>query len=272
MNILKLKKVVFVMVMILSGAVMAYGDAPENPGVPGGDIVIDIEEEKRLATIDANSEGVFMNSIGLKANRVAMEDLDELLPPIPQNITKPLVLTFCPNPDRLLWGDCPTYKVGGVGPAGGWVFSVSEGGIHGLEVAPEDQGDFEWGCQDIAFDGVTGTAIGTGAANTKLLAESDCVGKYSYSGEIAARVSNNYEINGFDDWYLPSRDELDLMSQNLKEKGLGGFDDGNYWSSSSYIIARSPNEFAWTQYFGSGQSSHGLSRFGEATVRSIRSF
>ncbi|TXK92975.1 hypothetical protein BMR02_15955 [Methylococcaceae bacterium HT1] len=112
--------------------------------------------------------------------------------------------------------------------------------------------------------------MGSGAANTKIISESNCVGRYSYSGEIAARVSNNYELNGFDDWYLPSRDELYLMNKNLNAKGLGGFKGRSYWSSSNYTISSRPDAFAWIQSFGGG--NYGVSRFSELSVRSIRSF
>ena len=39
-------------------------------------------------------------------------------------------------------------------------------------------------------------------------------------------------INGFTDWRLPDRDELSFMYLNLKQKGLGGFGNDTYWSST----------------------------------------
>lgn len=93
----------------------------------------------------------------------------------------------------------------------------------------------------------TETAIGTGKSNTeKLVAFMDINGKaYSnYSGtltaEYAAKKCLDYSYGGYDDWFLPSKDEVNLMYQNLHEKGLGSFkvhqsnsaDYYNYWSSS----------------------------------------
>lgn len=253
---------------------MAYGNTPGNPdlpvppGVPGGGVVIDIEEEKRLATIKVNSEGVLMNSIGLKANRVAMVGLGEFLPPIPQNRTEPLVLTLCPNPGGLQWGDCLTYKVGEVGPAGGWVFSVSEGGLHGLEAAPVDLPQAEWGCYDVNITGAGSSAVGDGQKNTTAILEAGCVGEYTYSTEIAARLADSYELKGFNDWYLPSEDEIGLMYTNLEVNGLGNFVTyGSYRSSTdggSRIFSREKS-FSTGQNFGLGRNS-------ESNVRPVRSF
>jgi hypothetical protein len=39
-------------------------------------------------------------------------------------------------------------------------------------------------------------------------------------------------VNGFDDWFLPSRDELNVMWGVLHRKGLGTFKSEWYWSST----------------------------------------
>jgi hypothetical protein len=49
---------------------------------------------------------------------------------------------------------------------------------------------------------------------------------------MAAQLCAAFEAGGFKDWFLPSKDELDLMYKNLKPKGLGSFKQSWYWSSS----------------------------------------
>ncbi|TXK96426.1 hypothetical protein BMR02_11515 [Methylococcaceae bacterium HT1] len=265
MNVLKLKKVVCVMGMVLSGPVMAYGVPPVSPG---GDLVLDIEEERRLVAIEFNTEGVFTNSRGLEVNRVALEGLNEILPPIPENRTEPLALTFCSNTDEIQWGDCPTYELGGRGPAGGWVFYVSDSGMRGIEAAPVDLPKSEWGCYNIKIEGAESNAVGDGQKNTKAILDAGCVGKYTDSTEIAARLVNSYELNGFNDWYLPSEDELGLMYFKLKEKGLGNFVTyGSYRSSTD----GGSNIYSRERAFSSGQT-FGLGRNSRAHVRAVRSF
>jgi hypothetical protein len=73
---------------------------------------------------------------------------------------------------------------------------------------------------------VTGTAIGTGAANTAAL--------YAELGADSPVINNvvNYVAYGFSDWYLPSIDELSALSANANIIGLYPY--YNYFSSSLY--------------------------------------
>jgi len=50
----------------------------------------------------------------------------------------------------------------------------------------------------------------------------------------AVRLCDNYEINSYNDWFLPSRDELNFMYGNLHMKGLGNFRLEQYWSSTGW--------------------------------------
>ena len=124
----------------------------------------------------------------------------------------------------------------------------------------------------------TGTAIGTGKTNTQLLVNAMGAETYSSSSgstktaKYAAKLCDDltYTINGvtYDDWFLPSKDELNLMYTQLKTNGLGGFADNYYWSSSEdYSNAGN----AWRQTFYNGHQSSG-SRYYNYRVRPVRAF
>lgn len=146
-----------------------------------------------------------------------------------------------------------TYKIGETGPAGGLVFydkgSFSNGWQY-LEAAPaEKEFTAEWGANQKNVPGTYGD-IGTGKDNTKLIVER--LQKLKETGK-AAQMCTQLNINGFTDWFLPSIKELELMQANLKKKGLGGFANGPYWSST---LANNQPYHAWTHFFGfSGQGS-----------------
>lgn len=62
----------------------------------------------------------------------------------------------------------------------------------------------------------------------------------------AAAVCRDATHGGYIDWFLPSKDELNLM---CGQKGVvGGFASDFYWSSSEEYYAC----VAWGQYFGDG--------------------
>lgn len=69
----------------------------------------------------------------------------------------------------------------------------------GLIAAPFDQSvGAEWGCSYTIIGG-TSTNIGTGQANTTVI-DNNCS-----QANIAARFCHNLVLNGYNDWFLPSR-------------------------------------------------------------------
>ena len=56
--------------------------------------------------------------------------------------------------------------VGDTGPAGGIVIYVDATAKHGMEAAPVDLENAQWGCYGTILDGADGVAIGTGVQNT----------------------------------------------------------------------------------------------------------
>jgi len=109
---------------------------------------------------------------------------------------------------------------------GGIIFYVDGSGVHGLIAAASDQSTgIAWGSIGVVT-GATGTAVGTGQANTTAI-----VNKYG-AGSYAAKLCDDLVLNSYSDWFLPSEGELQLMGTNLKQQGLGGFSDESYWSST----------------------------------------
>ncbi|MDR2510215.1 MAG: DUF1566 domain-containing protein, partial [Spirochaetaceae bacterium] len=158
----------------------------------------------------------------------------------------------------------PDYMPGDTGPAGGIIiFSKPRAAENWryIEVSPVDlPGTYPWG---MFQDGVgvipnikTKLALGDGIKNTEMLLaalpqpETD-----PETGEItkevplfAATACDNFELNGFSDWFLPSREELDLAYRIIAEKGNGNFSDTSYWTSS-----QSTATTAWYQRFFDGR-------------------
>jgi len=143
--------------------------------------------------------------------------------------------------------------------AGGLVF-YTYGGGHGLVCAESDQSaGAEWGCLETLIGG-TSTDLYTGAANTEAI-----VAGCTEPG-IAAKLCYDLSLNGYDDWFLPSKDELWLMYTNLRTQDLGGFASATYWSSSE-----NDSNVAFGQFFGLGDQ-HLASKNSTYRVRAVREF
>lgn len=153
----------------------------------------------------------------------------------------------------------PVYEVGQREPAGGIVFISFSSGTEGYEVAPVDQGSAVWGCAGTPISGADGTDSYSGSTNTAdILA--DCA-----TADIAARLADNYSLNGFDDWFLPSKDLLNELYLLRDKAGAGPF---IYWSSSEV-----DDNTAWAQSFIKGsQLDTPSNKFGALRVLAVRYF
>jgi len=151
---------------------------------------------------------------------------------------------------NILKNEVKEIVIGKKGPAGGIIFydkgSYSDGWQY-LEAAPVSSEciNKEWGSYDTLIGG-TGTGIGTGQSNTTKIVTS--LNSHSET-DCAAQLCAALVYGGYNDWFLPSKDELNLMYTNLKAFGGEGFvgSYGYYWSSSEASASR-----AWGQYVGSG--------------------
>ena len=121
------------------------------------------------------------------------------------------------------------------------------------------------------------TALGTGKENTRKLIEA--MGDETYmafdpSGDYAARICDLYsvEVNGvtYDDWFLPSSDEVYQIYKNLVCAGLGGFSKSQIlWTSSE-----NPDDAAnaYSRRFTDGAQDGSKVRGTPYAVRPIRAY
>jgi hypothetical protein len=200
-----------------------------------------------------------INALQAQLNAIA-------LPPLPTGQFQ-VSLTRCGNSNTLQWESCH-YATGDTGPAGGIVFYVTDGGMHGLEVAPVDQGFAPWGCNGTAITGADSHTVGSGAQNTR-----DILAGCNEAG-IAAKIADDYTLNGYSDWFLPSIDELTFMWANIglgaapPLTNAGGFDTSTSWSSSEFSSVS-----GWVQRFDqSGGTSGSPFKLNSFKVRAIRAF
>ena len=179
----------------------------------------------------------------------------------------------------ILYANWKVPGVGDIGPSGGYIFydkgSYSDGWRY-LEAAPagwsggtEDPYK-EWGGYGTTLGGI-GTAIGTGKSNTdKIVSKFGNAEPDEKKTDYAAKLCSDLKVTKdgvvYDDWFLPSKDELNQMYRNLDKSNLGGFSDNNYWSSSE-----NDANYAWSQYiyFGVQDTNN---RYIYNRVRAVRAF
>ena len=135
---------------------------------------------------------------------------------------------------------------------------------HGLIAATADQSTgIQYGSNVVT--GATGIAIGTGQANTTAIVTIQGAGSY------AAQLCNDLTEGGYDDWFLPSKDELDKLYTN--RVAIGDFVDDltedEYWSSSESNV--DSKWYAWCQHFDAGLQAT-YSKPDMLRVRAVRAF
>lgn len=160
--------------------------------------------------------------------------------------------------------------IGEPGPGGGIVFydaGAPEPWGKYLEVAPEGWAGtgpdpaFVWcpaGQPGYAKRLNTGVGIGSGAPNTARIVGSCGI-------DTAAGAATTYRGGGQDDWFLPSKDELDAIRQTV-----GPIDMVRFWTSSQ---DRKSRERAWQQFFATGiQTAVAKDLAGPVRIRPVRAF
>jgi len=162
-------------------------------------------------------------------------------------------------------GNVNTCFVGNTGPGGGIVFYVKEANATGsryLEAAPNT---WKGGVQDPTMkwwnaqvNVATQLGIGTGSANTTAIIA------LSATADRAATAARAYRGGGLNNWFLPSRDELNQLY--LQRTVVGVFGTYFYWSSSQWDL-----NYAWVQAFSSSTQSIN-NKYDILYVRPVRAF
>ncbi len=140
---------------------------------------------------------------------------------------------------------------------------------HGLIAASNDQSTgAPWGCGETEVDplifpgtlisGADGIAIGSGVQNTI-----DIINGCSTAG-IAARICSDLVLNGYSDWYLPSKGELNQL--RLNQNAIGGLPGVRYWTSTECS-----SDFGWNLRIFDGWEDCS-NKNNTWHVRAIRSF
>jgi hypothetical protein len=100
---------------------------------------------------------------------------------------------------------------------------------HGLIASPTDlSSGIRWDNDTATQTGVYAYELGMGRINTEsiVLIQGD--------GDYAAKLCSDFELNGYDDWFLPSYDELTILYKN--RNAVGCSNTSAYWSSSEFTM------------------------------------
>ncbi|MCB9283439.1 MAG: hypothetical protein H6563_05135 [Lewinellaceae bacterium] len=146
---------------------------------------------------------------------------------------------------------------------GGLIFYVDDTAnpVTGLVALPGDLTyPWAWGCT--GSSPATGVLVGDGAGNTTTILPCS----------VAAQKADLVNYQGYNDWFLPSRNEFNAMAINLFQLGYGNFKNGNngqaYWTSSNF-----DNDKAYIKVFnGSNQYTTTNPKANAVWVRPIRAF
>jgi hypothetical protein len=176
------------------------------------------------------------------------------------------------------------YNIGDEGPGGGIVFYYSEEGFdvyepdgsvkrcNYLEVSKTEVAHVSW-CSRKARSSCcsinTNEGVGFGKMNTYKIINGKHSGGVVSSTNCAAKVCVEYSTTQTSkgDWFLPSKDELNLLYKNLGTRIIATASESWHWSSSQHS-----HNGEWGQRFGDGYQGTSYHELYTLSVRAIRAF
>ena len=172
-----------------------------------------------------------------------------------------------------------TYKIGDAGPGGGIVFYVSKEGFrvydgkggeqvcHYLEMSKNTSGESRW-FPEYSNIGATQKGLGYGKSNTYKILNVSTSNRLTEEKCAAYRCSKySTSSTKAGEWWLPSKDELNLVYQSQKDAVLASCTDKWHCSSSE-----SGCNYAWLKYFGDGYQVDSHKDDTKDSVRAVRAF
>jgi hypothetical protein len=149
---------------------------------------------------------------------------------------------------------------------GGIIFYLDASGCHGLACTPKDRSSgIRWYGGTYTNTYAYGNGIGAGAGNES--------GVLMQGGSgYATLLYYGILMYGYNDWYVPSRYELNLMYMNIGQGNslglgnIGGFNASEYWSSTERY-----DKAVWIVNFSNGKI-YGELKSRTFRARGVRSF
>lgn len=150
---------------------------------------------------------------------------------------------------------------------GGFIFDVNnEDGSMIVATDYSQIGSVAWG--DV-FSLDTNTEIGSGDSNTQMIVDGNqndnsADGFEFGSDDYAFKIVSDLEYNDNNDWFIPSRDSMKAIFDNVHSQGFGNFNESLiYWSStkieySPYVMGFNFDSWGGEAFLGSCASPNGI--------------
>ncbi len=126
----------------------------------------------------------------------------------------------------------PSYYIGQQHTSGYYIVHIDNTGLHGIMASTagtytSSSYAIQWGCMGTLLTGCNNSSFGSGPNNTTNIT----LGCNTWN---ASSYCDSYTGNGtYNDWYLPSSDEFDIIQNNLKNTYLA-LSAVTYWTSTQF--------------------------------------
>jgi hypothetical protein len=157
----------------------------------------------------------------------------------------------------------------GIEYGGGYIFHVNE--TNGTLMVATDYssiGQTSWGDH---FDLTNGAEIGAGYTNTQQIVEGNLADNSNVanglefgSNDYAFKIVWDLEYAGYNDWFVPSKGDMEAIFDNVHMQGMGNFDETLfYWTSTKdgyqpYVMTFNPNTFSGDCFLGTCFASNAV--------------